>query len=69
MNDNLLQRYKKSLEGLTVGGSEYWNEPERCARDIKHKLEYQDERIKEFIMERKKIYTLPIVGWLVKKLA
>lgn len=69
MNDDLLKRYKKALESLTVGGSEYWDEPERCVRDIKDKLNFQDERIKELIIEKRKIYALPVIGWLVKKLA
>ena len=35
MENDLLKRYKKSLEGLTVGGSEYYDNPERCAMCIK----------------------------------
>lgn len=32
MNKNLLQRYRIALEELTAGGSEYYNDPERCAK-------------------------------------
>jgi hypothetical protein len=69
MNENLLKRYKKALEGLTVGGSEYYDDPERCARDIKDRLNFQDKRIKELIIEKRKIYALPVIGWLIKKIA
>ena len=31
----LFKRYKKALEGLTPGGSEFVDEPERCAQVIK----------------------------------
>ena|SRR3990167_9037255 len=31
----LLDRYKKVLEGLTPGGSEYIDDPERCAEAIR----------------------------------
>lgn len=40
MNEELFKRYKKALEGLTVGGSEYVNEPERCARDIRGNINF-----------------------------
>lgn len=66
--EELLKRYKKALEGLTVGGSEYYDEPERCARDIKRKIDIQNIKIKELIMEKRKIYAIPLIGWMVKKL-
>lgn len=53
MPDDLLRRYKKELEGLTVGGSEYYDEPERCARDIRERLDSQQEFIERLIMQRK----------------
>jgi hypothetical protein len=35
---NLLVRYKQALEGLTPGGSEFCEDPERCAAYIRGKL-------------------------------
>lgn len=35
----LLKRYKRALEGLTVGGSEFVNDPERCLAHIKNRQE------------------------------
>jgi hypothetical protein len=67
MNEDLLKRYKKALEGLTVGGSEYYDEPERCARDIKARLDNQDATIKRLILERRKINSIPLIGWMIKK--
>ena len=68
MSDDLLKRYKKALEGLTVGGSEYYDSPERCARDVKARVDSQADMIKKLIIQRNKIYRLPIVGWIVQKL-
>jgi len=51
----LLKRYKRALEGLTVGGSEYYNNPERCAEDIRHRLDRQSEIIKRLVKERNEI--------------
>jgi hypothetical protein len=67
VSDDLLKRYKKALEGLTVGGSEYYDEPERCAKDIKARIDSQDELVKKLIMQRNRIYQLPVIGWIVKK--
>ena len=50
MSKDLLHRYRKALEGLTVGGSEYYNNPERCAEDIRHRLNSQSEIIKKLII-------------------
>ncbi len=68
MNDDLLIRYKKALEGLTVGGSEYVDDPERCAKDIRCYIDSKNQMIKDLIAERKKIYGLPLIGYLIKKL-
>jgi len=54
-NEELFKRYKKALEGLTVGGSEYYNNPERCAEDIKHKLDSQSEMIKRLVKEKNEL--------------
>lgn len=35
----LLLRYKKALEGLTPGGSEYVNDPERCAAHVRERFD------------------------------
>jgi len=58
MNEDLLHRYRKALEGLTVGGSEYYNNLERCAEDIRHRLNSQGELIKKLIKERKELIKL-----------
>lgn len=34
---DLLVRYKRELEGLTPGGSEFVNEPERCSEFVREK--------------------------------
>jgi len=58
MEKNLLKRYRKALEGLTVGGSEYYNNPERCAEDIQNRLYKQSEMIKRLVKERNEIRKL-----------
>ena len=55
MDKNLLNRYRKALEGLTVGGSEYYNNPERCADDIRHRLDRQSEMIKRLVKEKNEL--------------
>jgi hypothetical protein len=35
---NLLLRYRQALEGLTPGGSEFFEDPERCAAYLRGKL-------------------------------
>ena len=67
MSDELLKRYKKSLEGLTVGGSEYYDEPERCARDIQRRLDSQNDTIRRLVLERRKIDSIPIIGWFIER--
>lgn len=37
--EDLLTRYKRALEGLTPGGSEFVNEPERCAQSVRDGIE------------------------------
>jgi len=54
----LFIRYKKALEGLTVGGSEYYNNPEKCAKDIRHRLDNQVRLIKKLIKERNELRKL-----------
>ena len=63
----LFIRYKKALEGLTVGGSEYYNNLERCAEDIRHRLNSQGELIKKLIKERKELIKLIGGEWLWKE--
>lgn len=41
----LLTRYKKALESLTPGGSEFSNDPERCAADIRERTNYPKQII------------------------
>ena len=55
MDKNLLNRYRKALEGLTVGGSEYYNNPERCAEDIQNRLYRQSEMIKRLLKEKNEL--------------
>ena len=55
MSEDLLHRYRKALEGLTVGGSEYYNNPERCAEDIQNKLYRQSEMIKRLVKEKNEL--------------
>jgi len=54
-NQELFMRYKRALEGLTVGGSEYYNNPERCAEDIRHRLDRQHEIIKRLVKEKNEL--------------
>jgi len=58
MDEDLLHRYRKALEGLTVGGSEYYNNPERCADDIRCRLDSQGELIKKLIKEKNEMRKL-----------
>lgn len=37
--DSLLTRYKRALEGLTPGGSEFVDDPERCAAFVRQSQE------------------------------
>lgn len=44
--EDLLTRYKRALEGLTAGGSEFVDDPERCADTVQRSL---DARMKMLI--------------------
>ena len=66
--ESLLKRYKASLEGLTVGGSEYWNEPERCARDIKQMINEHRQRVIELFDQIQEIEEIPVIGWVVRRI-
>lgn len=68
MNDDLLIRYKRALEGLTVGGSEYYNDPERCAKDVRNYIDSRNRMVKDLIIQRNKIFNIPILGWIIKKI-
>jgi hypothetical protein len=66
--ESLLRRYKTSLEGLTVGGSEYWHEPGRCARDVKQTIkEYRNSEM-ELSEQIHRIQEVPVIGWLVRRI-
>lgn len=41
----LLWRYKRELEGLTPGGSEFVNDPEYCAQFVRNRQTHQHETI------------------------
>lgn len=49
-----LARYKKSLEGLTPGGSEFCDEPETCAIWIQHSRDGLQYALKEKIKKEGK---------------
>jgi len=51
-DEQLFRRYKKALEGLTVGGSEYYNNPKRCAEYVRSRLDGHVKTIKRLIKER-----------------
>lgn len=68
MPEDLLKRYKKSLEGLTVGGSEYYNNPERCASDVRDQINSQHELINRLIQQRNRIFRIPVVGWILRRI-
>lgn len=42
---DLLWRYKRALEGLTPGGSEFVNDPEYCAQFVRNRQTHQHETI------------------------
>jgi hypothetical protein len=66
--NELLKRYKMALEHLTAMGSEYYNNPERCARDIQDRISFQGERIEELSEELREIYLIPVIGWFIDKI-
>ncbi len=55
MSDTLLDRYKRALEGLTPGGSEFANDPERCAAYVRDTIEHQHRMIIKFKLRGDKI--------------
>lgn len=50
----LLLRYKRELENLTPGGSEFVNDPEYCARYVKNRIDSLWENTKRLMRERDK---------------
>lgn len=68
MPEDLLKRYKKSLEGLTVGGSEYYNNPERCASDVRDQINSQHELVNRLIQQRNRIFRIPVIGWILRRI-
>ena len=50
---DLLWRYKKALEGLTPGGSEFVNDPENCAQFARNCRTHQHETIVRLTRENK----------------
>lgn len=53
--DSLLLRYKRALEGLTPGGSEFVDEPERCAEYVKHSRMHQHRMIVKTVTRLKEL--------------
>lgn len=51
-HEPILDRYRKALETLTPGGSEFYGEPERCAEFVRDRLSFtvqQQKRINELV--------------------
>jgi hypothetical protein len=53
----MLKRYKRELEGLTPGGSEFVNNPEGCAAFVRDKMEQQHRLIVKFKLRGDEILT------------
>lgn len=53
---SLLWRYKKALEGMTVGGSEFVNDPEYCAEWLRKGRDSSHNTILRLTDEKKKAY-------------
>ncbi len=49
----LLWRYKRALEGLTPGGSEFVNDPETCADHIRKRQAWQHANIMRLVKKVK----------------
>lgn len=49
----LLDRYKSALEGLTPGGSEFVNDPEKCARWVRESHNIMVQALKNIIRRLK----------------
>jgi hypothetical protein len=52
---NLLKRYKRALEGLTPGGSEFVDDPERCAATVRI---IQDGMMRTLVSRTKQVHEL-----------
>jgi hypothetical protein len=50
----LLWRYKRALEGLTPGGSEFVNDPEFCAAYVRKQRESQHGTILRLVHEKRR---------------
>lgn len=44
-HEKVVKRWKKAVEGLTPSGSEFVNDPERCAKYIREKTRYPKQII------------------------
>jgi hypothetical protein len=55
--ETILKQYKRALEGLTPGGSEFANDPERCAAFVRDKMEHRHRLIVKFKLRGDKILT------------
>jgi hypothetical protein len=63
--DDLLTRYRRELEGLTPGGSEFIDDPERCSAVVKatrstlmHLLREKNQQIRVLEAELTKLKQL-----------
>ena len=56
---DLLKRYKRALEGLTCGGSEFVNDPEYCLKWIRARQDFQHETILKLTREVNKLRKEP----------
>lgn len=61
---NLLIRYKRELEGLTPGGSEFVNEPELCSEWIRTAHNKTIKALKDIILRKGLKYLLEVVNFL-----
>lgn len=46
--------YKRSLEGLTPGGSEFVDDPKFCAEFIRNRMNHLSESMKKMVVDNKK---------------
>lgn len=65
--ESLFRRYKDALEGLTIGGSEFVNDPERCAKSVKDILRHKCDMIEILSSQQQQAYNLPIIGRIVRR--
>lgn len=66
--ETLLRRYKRSLGSLVVGGSEYWNEPERCVTDIRQRIEGQENQLVKLYNQIRRIRNILVIGWIMRRI-